>query len=113
MEQAHRKAVRRHAGLASQPHAELGAGECRLQGLDVGHGLLGIEALAIGRGEVLAPSARRRAALGFARRRLQCQAQPVVPRGRGIGQRALELGEVGRRAVRRVELQGVERLGEG
>src|SRR5438045_635535 len=43
---------------------------------------------------------------------LQGQAQAVAPRHRRVGQRALELAEVGRRAVRCVELQRVERLGE-
>ena len=97
------------AGRApAEPHAELGAAEsspaaarCRLR-------------LALPRrcrdrpaGNAIAPAPRGRAAPA----RQRC-VEPVVPRGRRIGQRALELGEIGRRAVRRVELQRVERLGE-
>jgi hypothetical protein len=112
MEQAHREAMRRHAGAPAQPHAEVAALQRPLQRLDIGDRLPGIEAVAIGRGEPGSPAAIGLSAFDLAELLLQGDAQPVVPRGRGVSERALELGEIGRGAVRRVELDGVERLGE-
>ena len=94
-------------GAPSEAHAELGAADRRLQRFDVGHRLRRLEAFAIDRREPVAPAPRRRRGSCSA-----CSVEPVVPGGRRVGQRALRFGEIGRRAVRRMELQRVERLGE-
>ena len=112
MEQSQREAMHRQIGRAVEPHAERPAGQGGLHQVEVGHGLVGIEAVAIDGGEPVAPAAGGGAALGLAQRLLQGGAEAVAPRGRGFGERPLELGEIGRRRVVGLELQRVEHLGQ-
>ena len=113
MEQAHGKAVSGQPGGTVEAHAQGAAGKGCLHRLEVGDGLGGVEAVAIDGGEPVAPAAGGGAALDLALLVLQGGAEAVAPRGRGFGQRALELGEIGRRRVVGVELQRVEHLGQG
>ncbi len=110
MEQAQVEAVGRQAGRAFEAQAERSAGQDGLQRAEVGDGLVRIETVAIGRGEPVAPPAGGGPSLGLAEARLQGGAQAIAPRGRRLGQPLLQLGEVGRRRVVGLELQGVERL---
>ena len=112
MEQTQGEAMRGRAGFAVETHAERLALQGRLQRAEVGHRLGGVETVAIDRGEPVAPAAGGGAALDFAETRLQGRAKVVAPRGRGLGERLLELGKVGRRRIVGRELQRVERLGE-
>ena len=110
MEQAEREAMCRHAAPSPDLHAEPGAVHDRLQQLDVDESLCRVEGLPIDGGKPVAPATGGGTALGFAEFCLKGGAQPVVPRGRRVHQRAFELGEIGARLLRRVELQRVERL---
>ena len=112
MEQTQGEAMRGRAGFAVEAHAERLALQGRLQWAEVGHRLVGVETVAVNRGEPVAPAAGGGAALDLAETRLQGRAKVVAPRGRGLGERLLELGKVGRRRIVGRELQRVERLGE-